>query len=131
MIGEISDDWRKENFMHTSRKGKKEDPGQYRPISLASFPRKVMEQILLEAISKYVKKKGLGINQLGFTKVKLCLTNLIAYDEMIASVDEGRTTGVIYVVKPCIWDVIAHALVHRLGGNWQESTFEERTWWTN
>lgn len=53
--------------------------------------------------------------QLGFTKVRLCLTSLIAYDEMIASVDEGRATDVIYIVKSRIWDVIAHAPVQAGG----------------
>lgn len=67
--------------MHTFKKGKKEDPGKYRPISLTSFPGKVIEQILLEAISKHTKEKELFTSQLGFTKVKLCLTNVIASDD--------------------------------------------------
>lgn len=47
VIGQVSDDWRKENFTHTLKKGKNEDPGKYRPIGLTSSPRKVMEQIFL------------------------------------------------------------------------------------
>lgn len=115
MIGEVSDDWRKENFTHTFKKGKKEDPGKYRPMGLTSSPRTVMEQIFLEAISQRTEKKRLCTRQLGLTKVKLRLINLIAYDEMIASVDEGRAADVIYVVKSCIWDVIAHAPVQAGG----------------
>lgn len=97
--------------MHTFKKGKKEDPGKYRHISLTSFHRKVTEQMLLEAISKHMRKKELCTSQLGFPKVKLRLTKLIAYDEVIVSVDEERVTGICHVVKPCIWDIIAHAPV--------------------
>jgi len=48
---------------------------------------------------------------LDLPKSSYCLTNLIAYDEVITSVDERRATDVIYVVKSCIWDVIAYAPV--------------------
>jgi len=39
------------------KKRKKEDPGNYRPISLTSIPRKMMEQLILEVIIKQVEEK--------------------------------------------------------------------------
>jgi len=39
----------------TFEKSKKEDMGNYRPVSLTSMPSKVVEQILLEAILKQVE----------------------------------------------------------------------------
>ncbi|GAB0199805.1 mitochondrial enolase superfamily member 1 [Grus japonensis] len=81
---EVSEVWRKANVTPVFKKGKKEDPGNYRPVSLTSIPGKMMEQLILGVISKHVEeKKVIRGGQHGFTKGKSCLTNLIAfYDGM-------------------------------------------------
>jgi len=88
---EVPEDWRKANVTPIFKKGKKEDPGNYKPVSLTSIPKKVMEQLILEVIIKQVEeKKVIRSSQHGFTKGKSCLTNLIAfYDGMTGWVDEG------------------------------------------
>ncbi|GAB0183474.1 mitochondrial enolase superfamily member 1 [Grus japonensis] len=96
--GEVPEDWRKANATPVSKKGKKEDPGNYRPISLTSIPGKVIEQLILGVISKHVEEKNIiGGGQHGFTKRKSCLINLTAfYDGMTGWVDEGRAVDVIF-----------------------------------
>ncbi|KFV83152.1 RNA-directed DNA polymerase from mobile element jockey, partial [Struthio camelus australis] len=55
--GEVPEDWKKANVTPVFKKGKKEEPGNYRPVSLTSIPGKVMEQLLLEVLTKHVEGK--------------------------------------------------------------------------
>ncbi|TRZ07904.1 hypothetical protein HGM15179_019204 [Zosterops borbonicus] len=41
LTGEVPDDWKLANVMPTHKNGRKDDPGNYRPVSLTSVPGKV------------------------------------------------------------------------------------------
>ncbi|PKU36969.1 rna-directed dna polymerase from mobile element jockey- hypothetical protein [Limosa lapponica baueri] len=78
--GEVPEDWRKANVIPVFKKGKKVDPGNYRPVSLTSIPGKTMEWLVPGIISKHLEeKKALRSSQHGFTKGNSCLTNLTAF----------------------------------------------------
>ncbi|KFQ27903.1 hypothetical protein N332_06187, partial [Mesitornis unicolor] len=55
LTGEVPVDWRLANVTLIYKRGQKEDPGNYRPVSLTLVPGKVMEQIILSAITRHMQ----------------------------------------------------------------------------
>ncbi|CAM5075615.1 unnamed protein product [Natator depressus] len=111
--GEVLDDWKKANVVPIFKKGKEEDPGNYRPVSLTSVPGKIMEQVLKESILKHLEeRKVIRNSQHGFTKGKSCLTNLIAfYDEITGSVDEGKAVDVLFLDFRKVFDMVSQRIL--------------------
>jgi len=80
-----------------------------------------MKQILLTAQLRHMENKDevTDGNQHGFTKGKLCLSNLMAfYDRVTVSLDKGRATDIIYLDLCKVFDVVPHnTLVAKLEKN--------------
>ena len=80
LSGEVPDDWRKGHTDPIYKKGSKEDPGNYRPLSLTSVPRKIMEQILLDNMLDHMRNEHvIRDSQHSFTRERSCLTKLVAF----------------------------------------------------
>jgi len=68
LSGEVPEAWRLADGTPIYKKGHKEDPGNYRPVSLTSVPGEVMEQIILGEITRHVCGiQGIRPRQHGFT----------------------------------------------------------------
>ena len=69
----------KSNITHISKKGIKDDPENYQPVSLTSLPGKSMELIFLEAKQGHIEEKEvIEDNQHSFAKARSSLTKVVA-----------------------------------------------------
>ena len=55
LTGEVPEVWRLASVTPIYKKGCREDPGNYRPVSLTLVPGKVMEQIVLREITRHAR----------------------------------------------------------------------------
>ncbi|KAK4810638.1 hypothetical protein QYF61_007375 [Mycteria americana] len=113
LTGEVPADWRLANVTPIFKKGRKEDPGNYRPVSLTSVPAKLMEQIILSAITRHVENNpGIKPSQHGFRKGRSCLTNLISfYNKVTRLVDEGKAVDVVCLDFSKVFDTVSHSIL--------------------
>ncbi|KAK4828548.1 hypothetical protein QYF61_027517 [Mycteria americana] len=111
--GEVPVDWRLANVMPIYKKSRKEDPGNYRPVSLPLVPGKVMEQLILSAITQHIQDNHvIRPSQHGFRKGRSCLTNLISfYDKVTCLVDEEKAMDIVYLHFNKAFDAVNHSIL--------------------
>jgi len=95
------------------KKGRKEDPRNYRPVSLTSVPGKVMELFIPSALTGHAKdNQGIRPSQNGFMKGMSCLANPISfYDKVSCLVDEGKDVEVISLDFSKDFDTVPNSIL--------------------
>lgn len=69
MIWGVPEDWKRANVTFAFKKGKKEKPENYSSVSFTLILMKVMEQLILKAISKHMKnEKVIRSSNYGFRR---------------------------------------------------------------
>jgi len=85
LTGEVPGDCRIDIVTPIYKKGWKEDPGNYRPVSLTLVPDKIMERFILSVLTGHVKdNQGIRPSQHGFMKGRSCLTNPISFYDQVS-----------------------------------------------
>jgi len=110
---EVPADLRLANVMPTYKKAQKEDLGNYRPVILTLVPGKVMEQIIMSAITHHIQDNQVTRpSQHGFMKGRSFLTNLISfYDQVPHQVDEEKAVDVVHLDFSKAFDTISHSIL--------------------
>ncbi|KAJ7411111.1 RNA-directed DNA polymerase from mobile element jockey-like protein [Willisornis vidua] len=110
---EVPADWKLANIVPIFKKGKKEDPGNYRPISLTLMPGTVMEKIILGSIEKHLKDNTvIAHSQHRFMRGKSCLSNLISfYDKVPHLADQGKPVDIILLDFSKAFNTVSHRIL--------------------
>ena len=108
--GFVPDDWKIADVTPIFKKGKKSDPGNYRPVSLTSQIGKVMESILKDDMLDHIRKYNLITDtQHGFVSRRSCLTNLLVFlEEVTKYIDNGHPVDAIYLDFQKAFDKVPH-----------------------
>ena len=97
--GSMPADWHTANVCPIFKKGAKNSPGNYRPVSLTSVCFKMLESIIKDDIVSHLEKhKLIRPTQHGFMKGRSCTSNLLTFLEKVtAAVDDGDAVDIIFL----------------------------------
>lgn len=90
-------------------KGEKRNTWELQASQSQSVSGKIMMQILMETMLMHMdSKEMIGDCEDGFTKGKLCLTNLVAFYDVAMALADRRVTDVTYLASCKAFDTVLH-----------------------
>ena len=109
--GFVPSQWKKAIVVPVLKKGDKNQPNNYRPISLTSSFSRIMESILHKKILSHLLSKNLlSPNQFGFLPEKsACSQILSCLYEWITAYCENKSTHVFYADISKAFDSVSHS----------------------
>ena len=135
--GVVPSDWKIAEVSAIFKKGKKADPGNYRPVSLTSISCKLLESFITDEIRKYMETNNFFDKcQHGFRSNRSCVTQLLeVLNDFSKMVENGDCIDVIYLDFSKAFDTVPHQrLLSKLKAygiqnnmlSWIESFLSER-----
>ena len=107
--GDVPGDWKESAITPIYKKGKRSDPGNYRPVNLTSNTCKLMEKVVKVELERHLENHVTGNSQHGFRRGRSPQTNLIEFmDQLTKWVDEGRSVDVVYFDFSKAFDKVCH-----------------------
>ena len=117
--GEVPEDWRKANITAIYKKSDKQDPANYRPVSLTSVACRCLEHIIFSEIMNHLDTHDILVhNQHGFRSKRSTETQLITTVEDLAQIMDKRGHADVLILDFCkAFDTVAHVrLLNKLEG---------------
>ena len=108
--GIVPSEWKEVNITPLFKKGSRNKPDNYRPVSLTSVVCKLLETLIRDHMVEFpVKYKLINTSQHGFLKARSCLTNLLCFfEENTKWVDDGSSVDVVYLDFQKAFDKVPH-----------------------
>ena len=106
----IPTDWKEANIAPIFKKGSKNDPSNYRPVSLTCVCSKLMEHVIVHHLMAHLEKyRILAPAQHGFRAKHSCVTQLISTIDRILNYHDANTqVDAIILDFSKAFDVVSH-----------------------
>ena len=113
--GVFPTEWKLARVSPIFKKGKRDDPNNYRPISIIPTVAKIFEKIVYDQLCEYLNDNNLLTHcQSGFRSLHSTLTALIeATNCWSVNIDNGLVNGVIFIDLKKAFDTIVHSVLIR------------------
>lgn len=97
----------------TPKKGRREDEGNCRPVSLTSGPGRLLEQTVASGIARPIEgKRGIRPSQRGFRKGRSCLSNLMSFEKRVTLLRaEGKAVDGVSLDLSVAFESVSHSAV--------------------
>jgi hypothetical protein len=108
--GILPGDWKTAEVTALFKKGSKQDPGNYRPVSLTCIVCKVLESVVRDAVVNHFTENNLYTDcQHGFRRKRSCVTQLLQVMEDFTSLmDQGEDFDIVYCDFKKAFDSVPH-----------------------
>ena len=108
--GEVPRQWKNANVTPLFKKGDKNKPANYRPVSLTAVCCKLCEHLIAKAIMNHLDQNNiLSDLQHGFRSKRSCETQLLMFiDELLCEMSEGRQVDAVVMDFSKAFDVVPH-----------------------
>ena len=106
----VPSEWKEANITPLFKKGSRNKPENYRPVSLTSVVCKLLEPLIRDHMVEFlVKHKLINTYQHGFLNARSCLTNFFCFLEEITKwVDDRSPVDVVYLDFQKAFDKVPH-----------------------
>lgn len=108
--GKVPDDWKAANVTPIFKKGDRNKPENYRPVSITSISCKLLEHIICSNIMRHLDQNDILTEaQHGFRRHRSCETQLITVcTDFVNSINEGGQTDAILLDFSKAFDKVHH-----------------------
>ena len=89
--GKVPKEWKRADIMPIYKNGNKNEPFNYRPVSLISMVCKICEKVIKKQWTKYLEREEMIIyRQFGFRTGRSCVTNLFDFYSRVIDITQER-----------------------------------------